>query len=240
MLISLNNFLLSIIIVLFLIIYYILIYLNISYNYENEEYIKQKYIDIETVYNDLKTGDLILFSAQDYSPLNRIFSNLRFSHVGIVIKKNKKKYILELLESDYVYKNNKLYYGVNIFNLKNRIENYCGSVYLAKYNKELDKEICNEFINNILRKHKEIKYATNKQNLLKVLLNKHYNNNYHCAEFISILLDKLNIYSFKKVHKKNIMHQIILLCNSEIYKVPIRIISKKNIAKENKILNYCI
>jgi hypothetical protein len=236
---TINKILILIIIFLIIILYYIISNLNNIYYYENHEYIKYKYIYTHDIINKLNTGDLVLFSAHDYDPINRLFSNLRYSHVGMVIKDNKNKYyIIELVHNDYIY-NNELYYNVNIFDLKKRIKYYPGDVYISSYNKP--NTINTNLLNYIIQNKDDIKYSTIMQNIQKILLNKHFHNNYHCAEFIAYLLDFLKIYDFSNVHKKNIMDQIIKLCNGIIYTEPIRVIDKNNkySLNQEKIINYC-
>lgn len=236
---AINKILILIIIFLIILLYYIISNLNNIYYYENHEYIKYKYIYTQDIINQLHTGDLVLFSAHDYDPINRLFSNLRYSHVGMVIKDNKNNYfIIELVHNDYIY-NNELYYNVNIFELEKRIKFYPGDVYISSYIKP--NVINTNLLNDVIKNKDNIKYSTNIQNIQKFLLNKHFHNNYHCAEFIAYLIDFLKIYDFSNIHKKNIMDQIIKLCNGIIYTEPIRVIDKSNKYSLNKeqILNYC-
>jgi len=237
---TLNKILILLIIFLIILLYYIISKLNKIYYYENHEYIKHKYIYTHNIIKKLNTGDLVLFSAHDYDPINRLFSNLRYSHIGMVIKNKKNNhYIIELLHNDYVYNNNKLYYNVNIFELENRIKYYPGDVYISSYYNP--KKINKFILTDIIKNKDNIKYSSNIQNIQKILLNKHYHNNYHCVEFIAYLLEILQIYNFSNINKKNIMDHIIKLCNGTIYTEPIRVIDKDNIylLDKEKIINYC-
>ena len=62
-----------------------------------------KKILLSDIINKIKEGDLILFSSNRHNIITRTFGNDIFSHIGIVVKKNNKFYIYEMVEKDYIY-----------------------------------------------------------------------------------------------------------------------------------------
>jgi hypothetical protein len=200
---------------------------------------KYQHINISNIITELETGDLILFSSYNFNLFNRVFSNLRFSHVGMVINENNNLFSIELMENDYVYPNSKQYPNVNIFNLIDRITHYPGFVYICKYNSKISELQKNDIYNFI--NISDIKYSPFYDNAKKIILNKNITNSKHCVEFISLLLQKMKIYNFSNIHKINLMHELVKICNGKIYSEPIRVIVKQNNLNEYKQLykNYC-
>jgi hypothetical protein len=89
--------------------------------------------NLQKAYNFAEQGDLILFQWYEINPLQESVSP--FTHVGIVIDINKKKYILEThLKGDTKHMGYKDAEGVNIYDFKKRIKMYKGKNYLLKKN----------------------------------------------------------------------------------------------------------
>jgi hypothetical protein len=215
-----------------------------------DDYKILKWCYLEDIFNEIDSGDLLLFSAYEFSKYTRFFGHLEFSHVGIVLKTNK-LYSIEMIEDDYVYPGDPKYTGINHFDLIDRIVNYPGYVYIAKYN--------NTFTNIQYQKFKNIininfSYPSffdnltllfNQNNILCNLENTKCKNKFqkiHCSNLIAIILFNLNIYNFQKIKPKDYHRTIVKLCNGDLFSEPVRIISKKNIISniyDNKIKYYC-
>jgi hypothetical protein len=143
---------------------------------------------------DLKTGDIILF--KNYN--DNIFDTLitTFTHVGIVIKSDK-LYILESHKLEYVLN----YYtsGINLYDLKERINTYNGNTYLLRLKKEISNQ--NEILEKINKYKTDFKYPKNykKYYISECFFNiNKYNRNDNkllCSEFIYYVLLDNNIIS---------------------------------------------
>jgi hypothetical protein len=220
---TLNTILGCIILLLFCLILLIYYAYTTIYYYEDSEYYKYKYTYLEDIINELDTGDLILFSSYYFSAI-RVLSHPRFSHIGMIIRKDNKIYGIELLDSDYTAPG-KMIYNINIFDLKERIIYYPGFIYISKYNKKLDAITKTKLIKET--ENKIYEYPINNVLLLKYLLNIN-NNQYNksCIEYIVHLLEICNIHNFRNIKINNYMHEILLFCNGNKYTNPIRVIIK--------------
>jgi hypothetical protein len=144
----------------------------------------------------LETGDLILFSGKKsiFSSIIKYFTNSKWSHVGIVLKNPtyinkdfKGLYLWESggLESEIDVEDSCHKLGVQIIDLKKKIENYEGTVVIRKLN-----NIANKYFRS---RHKisELEYK------LKVIHNTMYNKPYDAnpLDLIMTLLqaDPLNL-----------------------------------------------
>lgn len=147
-----------------------------------------------------------------------------------------------MVENDYVIKGHKPYNNFIKIPLRARIDNYGGYLYIASLNKKLT-DIQESILYNYLT---NIKYTfpTFNEMILKVLLNKQYENKRFCSEFVSEILSLLKIYDFKNVSDVNKHAHIINLCNGNIFSEPMCILSKEkyindiSLYKKN-IKNYC-
>lgn len=166
-------------------------------------------IKYKNLYKNVKTGDLIIYRWNTVDVGFRMFS--KFSHVGMIVKKNKKLYLLETHPDENTNKKDKKSNdGVHLYLLKNRIEDYDGECFIAKLNPKYDtKYITNNIINN-LKEYKKIPFDASFRDLfvynyLKNLItpfdvtvpNKE---SMFCSEFIGHILYKTDIYR----HDKNL------------------------------------
>jgi hypothetical protein len=238
--------------VLILLIYnYKLINILYCNKQDPNEYKILKWCYYEDIVNEIKSGDLLLFSAYEFSKYTRIIGHLDYSHIGIILKENNILYSLEMIENDYIFPKYDKFSNMQKFNLKDRIIHYPGYIYIASYNKNLNisQETILKKISNL-----NFQYPSHYNNLNTILFNKDFicninnkkcrqkNNYIHCSNLIALILYNLNIYNMKDIPNIHIHSKIIDLCNGNIYSEPIRIISKKNIINNinnNKYKNYC-
>lgn len=218
------------------IIFYISIFINIlliclfyiMFYYGNghscKDYPIYNKILVSNIINECKSGDILLFSNLRCNVVTRTLGNPYFSHIGIIVKKLDKLYVLELVYYDYVYPKQSRKTNIIVTPLIDRIKNYSGYVFYCKLinNLSLDKE---NYLINI--SNEDIKFS---------LLN-------NCGYFIGKLLEDLNIstnitsWKFWTIH-----NNIINLCNNIIYTSPIQLISDElllNTINTNNLLNYC-
>lgn len=156
--------------------------------------------------NDIEaeTGDLILFRWHTVDVLHELFSS--FTHVGMIIEINSKKYILEThLKGDTIHMGYKSG-GVHIYDLEERINMYEGDNYILKINRDL-----------INKSNEKILYD-NLQDYLLIPFQDEYRDHYtnvcipnmfcdgcvkstkkgmFCSEFIGFLLRELGILNEK-------------------------------------------
>jgi len=209
-----------------------------------------KWCYLEDIIDNLDSGDLLLFSAYEFSKYNRIFGHLDYSHMGMVIKTDK-LYSIEMIQDDYVFPGHKTYKNLNQFDLKDRILHYPGFVYIASYNNTLTNTQYNKFKNisnlkfNYPSTFQKFKTIIKQNNILCDLSNKNCKQKHktiHCSNLIAQILFNLNIYNFNNIKPINYHRTIINLCDGNLFTEPIRIISKKNIINNiynNKIKYYC-
>jgi hypothetical protein len=98
-----------------------------------------KGISFNELQRTCNTGDIILFRWNDIDLGFRIFS--KFSHVGMIYKKNKRLYILETHPEGETSNIGIDTSGVHLHNLKKRIRYYNGTVYYAKLNLSNDAKL---------------------------------------------------------------------------------------------------
>jgi hypothetical protein len=233
-----NIILISIIIILIYIIY--LFFPNNNKHCTN--YALYKKILLNNVINDIKPGDLLLFSSNKYNIITRTFGNSTFSHIAIVIQINNKLYTLEMVEDDYIYPGNVQHTGVITIPLEDRIQYYNGQIYLASLIHPLNTQQINKLN---LYKDKNYKFLT-KKNVIFLFnaKNKLLGNERFCSEFISEILHNINISSIPyQSDKTKLQTEIINLTNNTIYKRPVQLIHEKllinNINLNYDTINYC-
>jgi hypothetical protein len=234
-----NYILLFIILIL---LYIIKLFIPNKINKTCKDFQLYKRILLQNMLKDVKPGDLLLFSSNNYSIITRTFGNSTFSHIALVISIDNKLHTLEMVNDDFVYPGNNRNQGIITIPLEDRIQYYNGQVYLASLIKPLDK---NQL--QILNSYKDKNYTfLNKKNIIYLFnaKNKFLGNERFCSEFISEILYNINISSIPHYSSKfKLQTEIINLCNNIIYKNPINIIHEKtliNDINENyQPLNYC-
>lgn len=196
--ITLRNYILSVIIIIF-IYYYILdscpqIYLNT---------LTKNYNDIKT---ELDTGDLILLSSDDdVSKIIKKGSNSVFSHCGIVIRINNELLILECdITKQYDYLTGKQYNeGVHLLNLDQKIDYYYGKygAYRKLKHNNKNPDIKLETLLDIIKSTLDIKFNYNLLIWFMIYIRMPYLNliNTHhkmiCSQYIVYIYQQLNILS---------------------------------------------
>lgn len=149
--------------------------------------------DINNIIKECRTGDLILFRWHFMDMFFRTVS--KYNHIGMVYKDEKNVYIIEMHseEGDDIIRS-----GVNKYHLKERLNEYNGSCYYLKLDK--DKIIDNQELKHILKKYKKIQFDDNfRYSYIKSWLYKKLNwkvnkkNKMYCSEFIEYLLKDLKI-----------------------------------------------
>jgi hypothetical protein len=234
-----NYILLFIILILLFIIY---LFIPKQINKECKDFKLFKKIMVNNILKDIKPGDLLLFSSNNYSIITRTFGNSTFSHIAIVISIDNKLYTLEMVQDDFVYPGNKKNTGIITIPLEDRIRYYNGHVFLASLIKPLN----NNQI-DILNSYKDKNYIfLNKKNIIWLFnaKNKLLGNERFCSEYIAEILNNIYISDIPyKSYKFHLQTAIINLCNNTIYKYPILLIHEKtlinSIDDDFKPLNYC-
>lgn len=176
-------------------------------------------IKYKNIYKEAETGDLIIYRWNIVDVGFRMFS--KFSHVGMIVKKNNKLYLLETHPDENKNKKHKKNNdGVHLYLLKNRIEDYDGECFLAKLNTNCDREqLTNNIIKN-LNEYKNIPFDASFRDLFVYNYFRNFItrqspassvNSVHectvpnkqtmfCSEFIAYVLYKNSIYT----HDKNL------------------------------------
>ena len=200
-----------------------------------------KKILLSDIINKIKEGDLILFSSNRHNIITRTFGNDIFSHIGIVVKKNNKFYIYEMVEKDYIYPKEDLVTNILFSPFEKRIKNYNGNVYISSLLNNLSENQIDElhnFTKNYFNFTKRWKMPLI-MHTKKVSINERF-----CSELIADLLNILNISNIPIQSKKIKLHtNIIDLCNDRIYYKPVHIIPDnlliKDIRNKNNYINFC-
>lgn len=214
-----------------------------------DNYIVHKKILLSDLKNNIKSGDLILYSYSDVDSTNfgnRLFGHSRFPHIAIVIKINNKLFTCEMVANDKIEPGNPNFYtGMNIFPLETRICHYTGNVYIASLIKPLTDEQYNIFYNIVHKK--KYKFSTKFNVALQYLSNttKMLPNKRFCGELIVEIINSMKLLN-KPIHvKKHLLTTAIIdLCDNNTYSYPIHIICDKLIIKDinnlkDNYLTYC-
>lgn len=162
----------------------ILLIKNIYYSFIIYKY---KYINVNNCLNIIDTGDLILFKCDIKTNEDKVIQlNSYFSHCGMIIVINNKKYILEMVRQGDHDNLNEFKSNVNLIDFKKRVTNYKGNVYLVKCSNVNLIEFKNNIIENI-HKYMDYKYDMNIIiNYIKSKFNLNNNTNdkhMFCSEF---------------------------------------------------------
>ncbi len=164
-----------------------------------------KIISIENINEKVETGDIVLFRNNKLNIKNTIIQiQSLFSHCGVIIEKDNKKYILESTikgDIDPYDINDKG--GVNINELIQRINKYNGNIYIIKI-KYIDNEQKKLLLNNY-NKYMNIDYDVNfMENYIKcnIFYKNKYNNSYmFCSEFIYNIFKDIGLVKNNKCSK---------------------------------------
>lgn len=150
-------------------------------------------VNINDVYDDLRTGDLILFRSNRWI---RYFTY--FTHVGMIVDFHGKKYILDLNKKNFEIYGVKC--GVKLYDMYNRINKFNGDIYFLKMNSQI---MTNEKITRFFERMNDyfkIKFDSNLYvNIIKRKLGIRVTSRdgMFCSEFIGYILQDLNILDCK-------------------------------------------
>jgi len=150
---------------------------------------------------NLQTGDLVLFRWHTVDILHDIISP--FTHVGMVISLNNKKYILEThLKGDTKHMGNEAG-GVHLYDLQKRIEMYEGDNFILKIKDNLINDTNSQTLYNNFDLYSKIPFYDNYRGhyknycLPKMACDKCFayyeRKGMFCSEFVGFLLQELKI-----------------------------------------------
>jgi hypothetical protein len=152
-----------------------------------------KILEIKKVYDMCKTGDIICFRSCNTSILYDIFSP--FTHIGMILEKNGKKYILEIDDNDNI--------GVEFNDLLSRIKTYKGTLFLCQLEKIASPKNIEFFHSKLPTLIKDMKYNKDyRKHLMSNCFKKLFfsfdneiTNFKHmfCSEFVAYMLQELKI-----------------------------------------------
>jgi hypothetical protein len=141
---------------------------------------------LSDVYNDIKSGDIMLFSALAHNIITSAAISSTHSHVGIVVELNGNKYILEIFGNDYISPNFDILRGVHLTPLYERIMYYPGNVYIMPLKNKLT---CEQ--ESKLQEFSKVQfdYEYNFINsLLRVFIHHNFFTNKICLEHVAMAL----------------------------------------------------
>lgn len=146
---------------------------------------------LDDVYDNLKTGDLILFRSKRW-----VRYLTYFTHVGMIVDFHGKKYILDLNQKNL--DNYGVNSGVKMYDLYDRIRKFNGEIYILEMHHSMMNETRKEKFFRNLNKYFKIKFDSNVyMNILKMKLGFKLNSNnrdgLYCSEFIGYILQDLEI-----------------------------------------------
>lgn len=155
---------------------------------------------LSNVYDNLKTGDLILFRSTLTSPIADMFmTNFVYKHVGLIVKIRNILYITEINNDKNVfYKNNDnvvlMPSGISIVPLLTRLKYYAGLIYLSTLYVQLNPEKEKNLIDKILSLKEYITYPSIICLFQNFVLNISLPNSVmHCYSYMYYLLKFLDI-----------------------------------------------
>jgi hypothetical protein len=209
-------------------------YINNEPNYDLCQYNKKYSITLlDNNLNNIKTGDLILFSSYTYYPLFRIFGDHTFSHIGIVVKFNNQLYSLELFDIYPI--NNKIYYNKNLIPLYTRLNTYTGTTFIASLKKPLNNIQLQKLFKFI---NKKAKFYNPIELYFAKLHNFNFKNKYSCSSYIYHLLIYIGLIQNDNINNIDIHKYLINFCNNYLYNYPVEILYTNSQIK--KIVNKSI
>lgn len=175
----------------------------------------------------IKSGDLVLFSANKHSLITRTFGHGVFSHIGIILIQDNEAYIYEIVKSDYIQPKNK-HRGVLLSRFSDRIKNYGGNCYIASLLNPLTDSQLQKFIKFIEQPYKFVNVWALPRYLLGFSKNEKF-----CSELISDLLNKIGISAIPASKSIFKLHSSIVdLCDNITYRSPIQVIPDNLLIKD--------
>jgi hypothetical protein len=188
---------------LFLVLFILIIwklYSNVYEWYGGHNNILYNKILLSNAISQVNTGDIILFRHNTTPALSTLYGHPTFGHVGIILK-SYTALSHEITMDDYITKENypKTHTGQFTIPLTDRINNYCGNVYICKLKKELTE--CQ--INSIKEFISQKKEYFNLFNLLAEQIGFNSNKTY-CSKYVFDILRNSNIFDYKGDRTKNI------------------------------------
>lgn len=165
----------------------------------NEKSIKYRYKNLR---NKLKTGDIILFSHNSLlGNLIKGISNTIYSHCAVVIKINKKLFLLQCdTDDEYDYLSKKFKNGVQLVSLDKIIRNNKKVIFSYL---ELKGKVNKKKIINFIKKTYNYEFELNPINVILNFLGfkASKKNKKMCSEYLSYFLCKVGILK-KNIHSK--------------------------------------
>tara|TARA_R110000851_G_scaffold227519_4_gene380330 strand:- start:469 stop:1086 length:618 start_codon:yes stop_codon:yes gene_type:complete len=153
-----------------------------------------------TIYDELKTGDLIFFSGKGLiARAIRFFSGCAYSHVGMVlVLKIKNKRELVILESNgksfiVDYHTGDFKSGVSIVNLTTKLHSYNGNIGIKQLSKPMDNDHKSK-IESLIHHVKHLGYTMSLYGLLSSIFKLK-----PCEEVKSLFCSQLVVIILKKV-----------------------------------------
>jgi len=153
-------------------------------------------ISINELYNKCKTGDLICSRDSSVSMFQELYC--KFTHIGIIVEINNEKYILEGNPKGLHISKNYETIGTHLFKLMDRINSYTGSMYFYSLKYNIDKDVLNNFVDNI-ENFQQIEFEDNYYRLL-----------YSCA--MNRVFQKCSINSDKKL-----CSELVMFCLKQLH-----------------------
>jgi hypothetical protein len=180
-----------------IILFYFCFRIYVDNETNNPRLIKYKQFNKEA-----ETGDLIIYRWEHVDIGYRMFS--KFSHVGMIVKKNNKLYLLETHPDENKKNNKKNNEGVHLYSLKKRIKYYNGECYLVKLNAKCDRNLLSANIIKNLSEYKKIPFDSYFRDLFvynyfkNLFTNVPNKESMFCSEFIGYILHDNKIYTHNK------------------------------------------
>ena len=172
-----NNKVFSIILIIF-IVYIVLVIINnkliTNRNFSNQ------YINPDKIYNDLNTGDIVLFRNYNYSTFSYLLyvffltsiENIYFTHIGMIYKEPQGNlFIIESnIDSKYCNLSKKYKSGFQLINFDDRIKtNTTHRIHIVKNN--IHKHINKNKLHESIHKYKDYDFLENKVHCLSLITN---------------------------------------------------------------------
>lgn len=210
--------------VLLLFVYRLYTLYSPQHMYEGSNYYKYKFAYLDEVEESLDTGDILLFSAYEFSAI-RVLSSARFSHAAMVVRDNKGNIKgVDMLDNDFVAPG-VVVENIHVFDIRTRIMYYAGFVYVCKCHKQLTEKNKEDIEREVFSGG--ITYPSKQILIRKYLLNtknSSTNNFKSCVEFVTHLLKTGDIADLSRYRIADFMHGILLLADGNLYSKPMRLL----------------